>query len=157
MLTGPDAYSTTRYRVAGFRDALREVSVPEGASRVFYGTYSPASGYALAREALASTPRPTAIFSSGSPLTSGVLRALAEARVRIPRDVSVVAYEDPEWYAISVPALTCYALPLTEMGRVAADRIVARVADPEMRARRPEVMRFAGRLVVRDSTAPPSA
>ncbi len=157
MLTGPDAYSTTRYRIAGYRDALHEVSVAPGAERVYYGTYSPAAGYALTREALAATPRPTAIFSSGSPLTSGVLRALAEARVRVPRDVSVVAYEDPEWYAMSVPALTCYALPLREMGRVAAERIVARVSDAGARARPPDVLRFSGRLMVRDSTGPPSA
>ncbi len=156
MLTGPDSYSTTRYRVAGYRDALRAVARADGLERVLYGAYTPASGYELAREALAATPRPTAIFSSGSPLTSGVLRALAEARVRVPRDVSVVAYEDPEWYAMSVPALTCYALPLREMGRVAADRIVARVADPAVRAGPPEVLRFTGRLVVRGSTAPPS-
>ncbi len=156
MLTGPDAYSTTRDRVAGYRDALHEVSLPQGAERALYGTYSPASGYALTREALAARPRPTAIFSGGSPLTSGVLRALAEARVRVPRDVSLVAYEDPEWYAISVPAMTCYALPLREMGRVAADRIVARVANAAVRESQPETLRFPGRLVVRDSTAPPS-
>jgi len=157
LLTGPDAYSTTRYRVAGYRDGLHDVAVPPGCDRVYYGAYTSASGYALAREALAATPRPTALFSSGSPLTSGVLRALAEARVRVPRDVSLVAFEDPEWYAMSVPALTCYALPLREMGRVAADRIVARVSDAAVRERAADVLRFGGRLVVRDSTGAPSA
>ena len=155
MLTGPDAFSTTRYRVEGYRGALREAGVDPADEIVLYGTYSPASGRVQTRQVLAMRPPPTAIFSSGSPLTSGVLRALGDARVRIPDDLSLVAYEDPDWYAISSPALTCYALPLREMGRVAAEHIVARVTAGEGVPPEPAVLRFSGRLVVRESTAPP--
>jgi LacI family transcriptional regulator len=156
MLTGPQEFSTTRYRVDGYRSALRDAGLGTRDELVLYGTYSPASGHLQTAEVLAMNRRPTAIFSSGSPLTSGVLRALADAHVSVPRDVSVVAYEDPEWYAISSPPLTCYALPLREMGRVAADHIVARVAAGASQAAEPAVLRFSGRLVVRGSTAPPS-
>ncbi|MBV8749398.1 MAG: LacI family DNA-binding transcriptional regulator [Candidatus Eremiobacteraeota bacterium] len=154
MLTGPATFSTTRSRVDGYRMALREAGFGPNDEFVLYGSYTPACGHDATRAVLARTPRPTAIFSSGSPLTNGVLRALAEARVRVPGDLSVVAYEDPDWYAISVPPLTCYTLPLREMGRVAADTIMARVADGAA-PRPPAVLRFAGRLIVRESTAPP--
>jgi LacI family transcriptional regulator len=155
MITGPDAFSTTRYRVDGFRDALRNVTDADGV--VEYGTYTPAYGYEATRKLLARGPRPTAIFSSGSPLTSGVLRALGEADVRVPRDVSLVAYEDPEWYAGTNPPLTCYALPLHQMGRIAAELILARLGEPAVAERPPTTLRFSGHLIVRQSTAPPSA
>jgi LacI family transcriptional regulator len=157
MLTGPPELSTTRYRVEGYRGALREAGLDAADEIVLYGTYSRASGQFQTREVLAASPRPTAIFSSGSPLTSGVLRALADARVGVPDQISLVAYEDPEWYAISNPALTCYALPLREMGRVAAEHIVARVAEGDEAPPAPTMLRFSGRLVVRASTAPPAA
>jgi LacI family transcriptional regulator len=157
MLTGPQEFSTTRYRVDGYRTALRDAGLGADDEIVLYGTYSPASGQFQAREVLGMRPLPTAIFSSGSPLTGGVLRALADARMRIPADLSVVAYEDPEWYAFSSPPLTCYSLPLREMGRVAADHIVARVTEGEASPAEPTVLRFSGRLIVRESTAKPSA
>ena len=156
MLTGPGAFSTTRYRVDGYRAALREAGLGPNDELVLYGSYTPECGHDATRAVLARTPRPTAIFSSGSRLTNGVLRALAEACVRVPDELSLVAYEDPEWYAISVPPLTCYTLPLREMGRVAADTIIARVAEGAT-PRPPAVLRFAGRLIVRESTAPPLA
>jgi LacI family transcriptional regulator len=156
MLTGPDAFSTTRYRIEGYRQALRETGVPPADEQILYGAYSPASGYAQAREVLAAATRPTAIFSSGSPLTGGVLRALAEEGVAIPADVSLVAYEDPEWYSLAVPPLTCYALPLREMGRIAAEVITGRVGEDTENRRPPTVLRFSGRLVVRASTGPPA-
>jgi LacI family transcriptional regulator len=156
MLTGPAAFSTTRYRVEGYRDALREAGLGPADEIILYGAYSPASGFAQMHEVLARRPRPTAVFSSGSPLTSGVLRALAEDGLRVPRDLSLVAYEDPEWYAISTPPLTCYALPLREMGRVAAELITAAIErGPEADGSR-GVLRFSGRLIVRESSAPPS-
>ncbi len=151
MLTGSSALSTTRYRVEGYRDALRLAGIPPSEERVTFGSYGEDSGYAQTRAAFAGDLKPTAIFSSGSPLTSGAMRALGEMGLKIPRDVSVVGYEDPEWYAVCAPALTCYSLPLREMGRVAAELIVSRVTGE---AAAPAVVRrFSGQLIVRASTA----
>jgi LacI family transcriptional regulator len=156
MLTGPDVFSTTRYRIEGYRQALREAGIPASEEQILYGAYSPASGYAQAQEVLFGATRPTAIFSSGSPLTGGVLRALAQSGVRVPDDISLVAYEDPEWYSLTVPPLTCYALPLREMGRIAAEVVTSRLGEDTENRRPPTVLRFSGQLVVRSSTAPPS-
>jgi LacI family transcriptional regulator len=156
MLTGPDAFSTTRYRVEGYREALREAGIPPAEEQILYGAYSPASGYAQMREILAARTRPTALFSSGSPLTGGVLRALAEEGVAVPGEMSLVAYEDPEWYSLTVPPLTCYALPLRQMGRVAAEVITARLGEDTENRRPPTVLRFSGQLIVRASAATPT-
>jgi LacI family transcriptional regulator len=156
MLTGPTSFSTTRYRVEGYRAALREAGLGSEDEIILYGAYSPAAGFAQTLEALARDPRPTALFASGSPLTTGVVRALAEQRVHVPEELSLVAYEDPEWYAIATPPLTCYALPLRAMGRVAADLLTRLIEAPAPVDRAATILRYPGRLIVRESTAIPN-
>ena len=152
LVAGPEAFSTSRYRIAGYREAMRCAGL---AAHVARGEYTPDFGYAATRQLLALQPAPSAIVVGGSPQTVGVLRALKDAGVAIPADVSVAAFEDPEWYAAQNPPLTCYALPLREMALVAAELVTKRLAEPPGAERSPTVARFGGRLVVRGSTAPP--
>ncbi len=154
MIAGPEALSTTRYRVAGYREVMRGAGL---AARIERGPYTPAHGYAAARDLLAREPRPTAIFSSAGPLTVGVLRALKDLGAAVPADVSLVAFEDPEWYAAQNPPLTCYGLPLREMALVAVELVTSRLAEPAAAERPPTTLRFSGHLIVRASTAPPRA
>ncbi len=153
MIAGETALSTTRYRIDGYRDALRAANV---GAQIVSGTYSPSFGYQATRELFAREPRPTAIYASGSPLTVGVLRALKDLGVSVPHDVSLVAYEDPEWYAAQNPPITAYQLPLRDMAMLAVERVMAHIASPEDAVVAPELIRFAGSIVVRASTGPPA-
>jgi LacI family transcriptional regulator len=154
MIAGPEPLSTTRYRVAGYREAMRGAGL---AARVERGPYTPEHGYRATRDLLAHEAPPTAIFSSAAPLTVGVLRALKDLGASVPRDVSLAAFEDPEWYAAQNPPLTCYALPLREMALLAVDLVTRRLAEPAEAARAPVTQRFTGRMIVRGSTAAPTA
>ena len=155
MITGPSVFSTTRYRIAGYRDALREAGIAPAGELIEYGLYHREFGRTAALAVMRRKHPPTAIFSSGSPLTGGILSALNDLGARIPADVALVCYEDPEWYATAAPPLTGYALPLREMGLVAAQVLVSRLGEAARGAdRAPTVMRFSGRLVVRASSAP---
>jgi DNA-binding LacI/PurR family transcriptional regulator len=106
---------------------------------------------------LAQDSKATAIFSSASPLTVGVLRALKDLGAAVPDDVSLVAFEDPEWYAAQNPPLTCYGLPLREMALLAVELVTKRLAEPADAERPPTTLRFSGHLTPRGSTAPPRA
>jgi LacI family transcriptional regulator len=153
MIAGPETFSTSRYRVEGYRDVMRRAGL---SAQVTRGPYTPETGYAATKALLSRDPRPTAIYSSGSPMTVGVLRAIKDLGASIPGDVSLVAFEDPEWYAAQNPPLTCYGLPLREMALLAVDLVTKRVAQPGD-LREPTTMRFSGRLIVRSSTgAPPN-
>jgi LacI family transcriptional regulator len=155
MITGSVAFSTTRDRVEGYKETLRHAGMAFPESSILYGEYSRAFGYAATLQAMRSADPPTAILSSGSPLTLGVLNAIKELRLHVPGDVSLVGYEDPDWYASQNPPLTCYALPLREMGRVAAQRLIERLAENGVPAE-PRVMRFPGELILRQSTSLPA-
>ncbi len=152
MIAGPEAFSTTRYRIAGYRDVMRGAGL---AARIERGPYTPDHGYTATRVLLALEPRPTAIFSSAGPLTVGVLRALKDLGAAVPADVSLVAFEDQEWYAAQNPPLTCYGLPLREMALLAVELVTKRLAESSEAERPPTTLRFSGRLIVRNSTAAP--
>ena len=92
VLAGPASVSTSADRVAGFRRGLVATGVP--APAVFHGAYSIESGRAMALEAVAAAPRPSAIFAANNFIAIGVLHALAEAGLRVPEDVAVVGFDD---------------------------------------------------------------
>lgn len=153
MIAGPESLSTTRYRIAGYREVMRNAGL---AARVERGPYTPEHGYTATRDLLAHEAKPTAIFSSAGPLTVGVLRALKDLGAAVPADVSLVAFEDPEWYAAQNPPLTCYALPLREMALLAVELVTKRLAEPPDAGHAPATLRFSGRMIERSSTAPPT-
>jgi DNA-binding LacI/PurR family transcriptional regulator len=153
MIAGPESLSTTRYRIAGYREAMRRAGL---AARIERGPYTPAQGYSATRDLLAHESKPTAIFSSAGPLTVGVLRALKDLGVAVPDAMSLVAFEDPEWYAAQNPPLTCYGLPLREMALLAVELVTKRLAEPAEAERPASTLRFSGHLIVRGSTAPPA-
>lgn len=154
MIAGPEALSTTRYRIAGYREVMRAAGL---SARIERGPYAPEHGYRATHDLLAGTTPPTAIFSSAGPLTVGVLRALKDLGAAVPDDVSLAAFEDPEWYAAQNPPLTAFALPLREMALLAVELVAKRLAEPAAAERPPTTVRFTGRLIERGSTAPPRA
>lgn len=100
--------------------------------------------------------RPTAVFSFNDQMAMGVFQAAYFAGIRIPDQLSVVGVDDFEPIAAEMlPALTTVALPHYEMGRWAVDSALAMLDGDEWDG--PIQTRLPGRLVVRDSVAPPTA
>jgi len=119
------------------------------AARIERGPYTPDHGYAQRANCSPEETKPTAIFSSASPLTVGVLRALKDLGAGVPGDVSLVAFEDPEWYAAQ-NRVDVLRSPLREMALLAVELISKRLAEPAEAERAPTTLRFSGRLIVRD-------
>jgi DNA-binding LacI/PurR family transcriptional regulator len=78
----------------------------------------------------------------------GALCAVYEAGLRVPDDVSVIGYDDIPLASYTVPRLTTVAQPAREIGRIAVERLVARLQDEEVPATQE---RLPVSLVVRDS------
>jgi LacI family transcriptional regulator len=127
VLSGPRAVSTADDRVAGFRQALAEAHQPEPL-RVFRGEYTIESGRAMARQAMAVTPRPTALFAANNFLAIGVLQALEEMKVHVPEDVAVVGFDDLPAAMVTFPFLTVAAQPAYEMGQTSVSVLLDRMS-----------------------------
>jgi LacI family transcriptional regulator, galactose operon repressor len=157
MIAGPPELSTTADRVRGFQEACEKAKLPKRGCPVLFGpSYGARWGETATNEILAKHSEVTAIFASGSRGALGVLKALREQGLSAPTDMSVVGFLRPAWLDISDPPLTSYALPLERMSTMTASLLLDRVRGRRVvETPEPNVMRFEGRLVIRESTAPP--
>jgi LacI family transcriptional regulator len=94
----------------------------------------------------------TAIFCFNDIAAIGAIRALKDAGLAVPGDVSVVGFDDIQSAAYSTPSLTTVRQPLTEMGKRGAQVLLDRIANREQQYAAEIVM--APELVVRESTGP---
>jgi DNA-binding LacI/PurR family transcriptional regulator len=113
-------------------------------------------GYFAAQRLMASKAPFTAIFAFNDVSAIGAIRAVREAGLRVPQDVSVVGFDDVQSAAFQNPALTTVRQPLRTMGILAAETIVKQIASPSEHAAARQIV-VDPELVVRDSTCPPAA
>ena len=152
-LTGPRALSTAADRVAGYAHALEESGLKSAVSAC-YGEYTSDSGYRMAMEALARSPRPTALFAANNFIAVGALRALRSLGLRVPEDVSVVAFDDfPEDILIE-PILTVVTQPAYDIGRRAMSLLFDRLSGRAAAA--PQEIILPTQLIVRKSSGMPA-
>ncbi len=145
-------YDVMRIRLAAVRGAVADAGLPEEAVRVVECATNDVDTGALGTyELLELEDRPSAVLAMSDQLAIGALRAAAEMGVRVPRDLSVVGYDDAPAASTSHPPLTTVAQPLGERGRVAGALVRAALAGEEITE--PELLPVS--LVVRESTAPP--
>lgn len=155
VLTGPEAVSTARDRVAGYRRALAEAGLPADDRMVIYGAFTQEGGYAMARSVLARAPRPTALFAANNFIAIGAFRALREAGLQVPEDVALVAFDDLPSAFTMEPFLTVAAQRAYEMGQAATQLLLRRLAGQESAA--PQEVLLPTDLIVRRSSAPNTA
>lgn len=153
MITGPELFRSTHERGRGFARGLSESGVSLAPDMVVGGAYTFESGVEAARVLLDRKDRPTAIFTGNDEMALGVYQAARDAGLDIPTDLSVVGFDDVPMASRVWPNLTTVRLPIRDMGRMAAEKLLAgsRGLDPA-RLEQPEVRPA---LVARDSSAPP--
>jgi DNA-binding LacI/PurR family transcriptional regulator len=111
---GPRDWIDANGRDRGWRDALGRSGART--PRPVTGDWGARSGYAAGTR-LARNPDVTAVFSANDQMAIGAVRALHDAGRRVPRDVSVVGFDDIPEAAYLVPALTTIRQDLGEVGR----------------------------------------
>jgi LacI family transcriptional regulator len=132
ILAGFQRLSTMRERLAGFRRALEEhdISLPE--EWVITSALSIEGGREAMRQLLTLPECPTAVFLNNNLLTLGALLALKELGLRCPEDVGLVGFDDHPWAAVSDPPLTVVRQPAGQVGRAAAEMLLALINDEQV-------------------------
>ncbi|OLF14128.1 hypothetical protein BLA60_02920 [Actinophytocola xinjiangensis] len=142
-------------RVRGWRETLTRAGLSADPGWLVAGGHTVDSGLAGMRELLAVRPAPTGVVVGNVLAAIGALTAAREAGLRVPEDLSVIAFHDVTYAGHLVPSLTAVAMPMRELGAAAVALLLERLggADPRhVVVRDPEPM-----LVARGSTAPPPA
>lgn len=151
-IAGQSWTDPSRDRLSGYRRALAEYDILFDPALVRPGNWEPPTGYEHTRALMALPEPPTAIFVANDMMAVGCYDALKELGLRIPRDVSVVGYDDREIAQFMRPPLTTVVLPHQEMGRQAAETLIDGGVRPD--GRQPQI-KVECPLVERESVAPP--
>ncbi len=114
--------------MAGYQQALGEIGLDANSDLVYYGEYTQASGYEMTQQALTATPRPTALFAANNFIAIGSLKALRDAGLQVPEDMTLVSFDDLPPAFIIDPFLTVTAQPAYEMGHRATELLLARLS-----------------------------
>ena len=151
----------TRGRLRGYRDGMAAAGLDPDAF-VVEAVSEAAGGYdatmALLDHGRSPTDRPTAVFCYNDRMAMGAYRAAAELGLSVPRDVSVVGFDDQDPIAASLyPPLTKVALPHYEMGVWAVETLTSLIeGHDEFRLLGAHPVLLACPIVERASVAPPS-
>lgn len=154
MIGGPLTLSTGAQRLAGYRESLLEAGVRYDPRWVRDAAFREQPAYEAACELLALPERPTAMFAANNLIAIGVMRAITDAGLRCPEDVSIVSIDDFAWANAFRPRLTTVAQPVEAMGDTAMRLLLGRLNGSATGAARTEVMEPV--LVERDSCCAPA-
>ena len=151
MIGGPIDTLCSRQRVDGYTDALRSTGADADPALIRWGDFSVSGGYREALVLLREPNPPSAIFAGSDMQALGVYQAARELGLDVPRDLSVVGYDDLPLAQWVTPALTTVHQPLHQMAELAA-RVVLDVS----RGKTPAALRLdlAVDMKVRQSTGP---
>lgn len=152
-ITGEIWMEAAQDRLKGYRRALATADIPFDPALVVEGDWSASGGYEGTRKLLALDQPPTAIFCQNDRAAIGCYEALKEAGLSIPRDMSVVGYDDEEISRHLHPRLTTSVLPHRAMGQW----IIEQLEEGPQAAQRFPITKLECPLIERESVAGPRA
>jgi LacI family transcriptional regulator len=147
-LTGPKRHANLARRAAGFLKTMK--GVPGTTVSNVHAIHTLEGGYEVGKKCLRSLNGATAIFAGNDAMAFGVMRAALDLGMNIPRDISLIGFDDVELASISFPPLTTIHQPKYEAGRVALE-IVNQLLASKRRVPRHHVLDV--KLIERSSIA----
>jgi DNA-binding LacI/PurR family transcriptional regulator len=151
-LGGPNRLRSAAKRLEAFQNAFAEVLPNLEAFGIFEGDFQLDGGRRIAREIIGSgRPLPTAIVTANDMMALGVMQECRAAGVSIPRDMSIIGFDDIAFASLAHPALTTVCLPRHELGRRAVEALLMTIEEPEHQGVELHIPTY---LVKRSSVAP---
>ena len=140
---------SARLRLLGYQQALTAASVPEAPELVVEGDFSQERARELTLSLFRLDDPPSAVFASNDLAALGVLDAAAHVGLSVPRELSVVGFDNVPESVLSRPTLTTVAQPIQQMGHRALTMLVAQLNGEAVE----EHVILPTELVLRGSTA----
>jgi LacI family transcriptional regulator len=128
LLIDETDWTTGKGRLDGYRAALRAGGVPLEPDLVVPTRFQPDAARDAVLDLLDRRPDVTALFAANNMLAEGAFQALQSRGVRIPEDLSLVAFDDVPWMSMVSPGITTVDQHTGALGRACAQLVVDRVA-----------------------------
>lgn len=157
FVIGHPDHGASHLRYEGYRQALADHGRPFREDHVRQGQFSFRSGFEAGESLLTGAERPTAVFASNDDMALGVMAAAHRLGLSIPEQLSVAGFDDTPGAKVVWPQLTTIRQPIMEMASAAAELLISGEAAKRTEGGGPVSRLLDFDLVVRESTAPPSA
>ncbi len=148
FISGRSNIYTIKNRVEGYRACLEDHHIPFREEWVSPGGFLLDSGYEGMKSILELDDRPTAVLASGNLVTIGSIKAILEKGLKIPDDISIIAFADMHSSAYFVAPLTVIAHPLELIGKEAFRLLKLAMDNRDLP---PAVVKLSTEFIVRNS------
>ncbi len=148
-IQGINGVSANNERVKGYRDALQKHRIPVSETMIMGTDFGEENGYLQTRKLLALPEHPTAIFALSNLISLGSIRALKEAGLTIPDDISIISFDEQAWSAFLTCPMTTVEQPREEIGRLAFGALL-NIIDKVLPEKTDKIM-LQPRLILRES------
>jgi len=128
-IQGINGISANSERVKGYRDALQKHGIPVNEFMILGTDFGEENGYIQTKKLLRFHDRPTAIFALSNLISLGTLRALKEAVLTVPEDISIVSFDEQPYSAFLACPMTTVEQPREEIGRLAFNFLLKTIGD----------------------------
>jgi LacI family transcriptional regulator len=148
LVQGPEGFRSAAEREQGWHEAMEAAGLPHGGDLMARGNYTFESGREAGAALIDAKSPPSAIFASNDVMAAGVLHAARERGLDVPRDLSIIGFDDTAIATAIWPPLTTVRWPIRAMARSAARKLI----DPK--AAGEEQSLFLTDFIARASVAP---
>lgn len=150
FIGGTPNFRSARRRLEAFLAMMQE-HFPGAPERIYAGNFKIEGGRRAASEILRGQIMPTAVVAANDLMAIGAMHEFRSAGLNVPRDISVIGFDDIAFAGLNQPSLTTVNLPRGELGRRAVEALLETLDDPK---RDGMEIRIPTHLITRDSTAP---
>jgi DNA-binding LacI/PurR family transcriptional regulator len=124
-INGPEGVIPSQERIKGYKQALQNHDLIFDAKLVRHGEWEqPQSAYQAAKDLLSLKDPPTAIFAANDVMATGVIDAVCDLGLHVPKDISVLGYDDRDMARFLKPPLTTVRLPMADIGSAVAKMLI---------------------------------
>ena len=157
IIGGDIQYSSNAERLQGYTSALQAAGLARDPGLIQIGVLREAWGASAMQALLARPDPPSAVFIASNALMPGVMRTLrASCRVQVPRDLSLICFDDLDWFSFSEPAISAVSTSHVKIAEAAVRLLLERVNHPAEIEKPPAFLKISFDLVLRGSTARPA-
>jgi LacI family transcriptional regulator len=155
FVSGPLRLHSATSRLQAYQGAMRSAGLSARQEWTLEGDHTLEGGVAAMERLIEQKERPTALLCSNDMTAIGVMHTAWRAGLNVPRDLSVVGFDDIHLAAMMMPPLTTIQMSRYDLARAAFGALRGFVEEPEAQAGRQEIV-IPTELIVRESTGAPA-
>ncbi|MBN1384607.1 MAG: LacI family DNA-binding transcriptional regulator [Elusimicrobia bacterium] len=124
FIGGPENRTDAEERKKGYIRAISDHNLPIYGHLMVKGDFNEKTGAKEVKSLINSNIRPTAIFAANDLIAIGAMKTIKEHKLKIPRDISIIGFDDIDMATQAVPSLTTVHQPIGKLGEIAAEFII---------------------------------